>query len=148
MAGFGLLPFGTGPYGFGTPTTGAAPPVGAAGSRYINPVTRDYQIDPATGQQAQMPPLRQRVLLAVMTVLRSSTALPGMGINLPKKMGTTYEVETQNAVLLAVRQMTDVEKVMRVDRIDVKRTGTGRSEITISYTDLTTGEQDRVTARG
>lgn len=95
-----------------------------------------------------MPPLRQRVLLAVMTVLRSSTAVPTMGVNMPKKMGTTYQVEAQNAVLLALRQMIEVEKVLRVDRIDVKKTGTGRSEITISYTDLTTGEQDRVTARG
>lgn len=148
MAGFGLMPFGFGPYGFGTPAVGVAPPTGAAGSRYINPQSRDYEIDPATKQQAQMPGVRQRVLLAVTTVLRSSTAIPGMGINMPKKMGTSYEAQVRNAVLMSLRQMTDVEKVLRVDAIIVMRTGTGRSQITISYTDLTTGETDKVTANG
>ena len=142
------MPFGFGPYGFGTPATGEAPPTGAAGSRYINPQTRDYEIDSVTKQQAQMPGLRQRVLLAVTTVLASSTAIPGMGVNLPKKMGTSYEAQVRNAVLMSVRQMTEVEKVLRVDAIIVKRTGTGRSQVTISYTDLATGEQDKVTANG
>jgi len=142
------MPFGVGPYGFGTPVTGVAPPSGAAGSRYINPQSRDYEIDPVTKQQAQMPGVRQRVLLAVTTVLRSSTAVPGMGIDMPKKMGTSYEAQVRNAVLASLRQMIEVEKVLRVDAILVKRTGTGRSQITISFTDLTTGEQDRVTANG
>ena len=148
MAGFGTYAYGMSPYGLGTPATGVAPPVGAAGSRYINPQTRDYEIDPATGQQAQMPGIRQRVLLALTTVLASSTAVPGMGVRLPKKMGTTYEAEVRNAVLVALRQMIEVEKVLRVDAIIVKRTGTGRSSITVSYTDLTTGEADRVTSNG
>ena len=142
------MPFGVGPFGFGTPVTGVAPPTGAAGSRYINPQTRDYEIDPTTKQQAQMPGLRQRVLLAVTTVLASSTAVPGMGVALPKKMGTSYEAQVRNAVLMSLRQMIDVEKVLRVDAIIVKRTGSGRSQITISYTDLATGEQETVTANG
>ena len=142
------MPFGFGPYGFGTPAVGEAPPTGAAGSRYINPQSRDYEIDAVTKQQAQMPGLRQRVLLAVTTVLASSTAVPGMGVNLPKKMGTSYEAQVRNAVLMSLRQMIDVEKVLRVDAIIVKRTGSGRSQITISYTDLATGEQETVTANG
>lgn len=148
MPGFGNFAFGLSPYGLGTPATAALPPTGAAGCRYINPATGDYEIDPSTKQQAQMPSVRQRVLLAVATLLRSSTAVPGMGIQLPRKMGSSYEAEARNSVLLALRQLIQVERVVRVDAIYVKRGLGGRSLITISFTDLTTGISDKVTFNG
>ena len=83
----------------------------------MNPATGDYEQDLVTGQFAQMPPLRQRVVLALRTLLRSSAAVPTMGVELPRKMGTTYAAEVRNAVLVALRQLVEVEKVMRIDGI-------------------------------
>jgi hypothetical protein len=148
MAGAGLLPFGLGPFGFGTPLSVEAPPAGAAGSRYLNPATGDYEQDPTTRQFAQMPALRQRVVLALRTLLRSSTAVPTMGVELPRKMGTTYAAEVRNAVLVALRQLVEIEKIMRVDGITTVKGVGGRSLITVSYTDLTTGEADEARVNG
>lgn len=144
--GIGFLPVGTGPFGFGVPPSAAVPPTGPAGSRYINPATRDYQQDPATGQLKQMPPLRQRVLLTLLTVAGSSAAVPTMGVTYPRKMGDDFEAQVKAAVRYGMRQMTDIERVMRIDSIVVERGFSGRGRITLSYTDLTTGLADRVSA--
>lgn len=145
MPGLGLSSAGLCPYGTGTPITGAAPPTGQAGSRYINPATKDYEQDTTTKQLAQMPAIRQRVLLAVLTVFRSSTVYNG-GIKTPRKMGTLFETEMKQAVRATLRILTDVEKVVRIDSITVKRGGnSGRSMTTIEYTDLTTNLTDSVT---
>lgn len=136
MAGFGSMAMGTGPFGLGTPATGEDPPDGPAGSRYIDPTTRDYAQDPDTKQLKQMPAARQRVLLALMTLVGSSSALPTFGVKPPKKMGDTYESQMKNAVRLALRHLTDVEQVIRVDSIVVERGLGGRSRTTVSFTDL------------
>lgn len=141
--GFGLSSFGLSPYGTGTPETSAVPASGAAGSRYINPATRDYQQDPTTGQLAQMPSTRQRVLLALLTVQGSSSVYGRFGIKLPRKMGTSFEVEMRFAVRAALRHLTDAEKVIRIDSITVERGAGSRSRTTVSYTDLATGETDQ-----
>lgn len=143
MSGVGISSFGLSPYGTGTPATGEAPPTGSAGSRYINPATRDYEQDTTTKQLAQMPGVRQRVLLAVLTLARSSTVYPG-GIKQPRKMGTLFVAEMHQAVRATLRILTDVEKVVRIDTITVERGTGGRSRTTIEYTDLTTGEPDSV----
>src|SRR5262245_27076239 len=146
MSGIGLSSFGLSPYGTGTPVTGAAPPTGTAGSRYINPATRDYEQDSTTKQLAQMPAIRQRVLLAVIPAFHSSTVYEG-GIKTPRKMGTLFKTEMHNAVRATLKQLTDVEKVIRIDSITVERGGnSGRSRTTIEYTDLTTNLSDTVTA--
>jgi len=131
-------------YGFFTPATTEAPPSGAAGCRYINPATRDYEVDSDTGQLAQMPAKRQRVLIAVMTELGSSSALQDLGIRRPRKMGTNFEGEMRAAVRATLRTMVDVEKVIRIDDIIVKRGSGGRAETTIVFTDLETEEQHEV----
>jgi hypothetical protein len=92
--------------------------------------------------------LRQRVVLALRTLLGSSAAVPTMGVELPRKMGTTYAAEVRNAVLVALRQLVDVEKIMRVDGITTVKGAGGRSLITVSYTDLTTGEADEARVNG
>ncbi len=145
MSGVGLSSFGLSPYGTGTPVEGEAPPTGTAGSRYINPATRDYQQDPITKQLAQMPGVRQRVLLAVLTLANSSTVYKG-GIRQPRKMGTFFRAEMTQAVRATLRILTDVEKVIRIDSITVERGSGGRSRTTIEYTDLTTGASDTVKA--
>lgn len=139
------MPAGTGPFGLGTPTTSAAPPDDPAGSRYINPATKDYEQDSTTKQLAQMPPVRQRVLIAVTTIQTSSTALPKFGRVMPRKMGPSFEAEIEASLRASLRQLTDVEQVIRIDGITVERGASGRYRPTLSYTDTTTGLQDSVT---
>lgn len=145
MAGFGTMPFGLGPFGIGTPATGTAPPTGAAGSRYIDPRSGDFLQDSTSKQLGQMPPVRQRVLLAIATLRKSSTALPPFGIVLPRKVSSTYEAELEASIRSSLRQMTEVEKVLRIDSIVIERGSLGRTQFTLAYTDITTGESDRVT---
>lgn len=142
MSAYGTMPFGTGPFGLGTPTSLTAPPTGTAGVRYLNPASRDYEVDPATGQLAQMPSIRQRVLLAVTTLFRSSTAVPTFGIKLPRKMGTTFPAEADAAVRSALRHLTETEALIRINSVTTERYG-GRARITVAWTDLSTGLEDR-----
>jgi hypothetical protein len=130
------------PFGLGTPAPTGDPPDGASGTRYLNPATRDYQVDTATGQLAQMPSIRQRVLIALLTVRGSATAAPAFGIVPPRKMGDQFTAEMQQAVRSALKQLTDVEKVVRIDGILVERGAGSRSKTTVIFTDLTTGEGD------
>lgn len=145
MPGFGLFPAGLGPFGIGTPVSADPLPGGSAGCRYIDPSTGDYQKDVVSLQFQQMPPLRQRVLLALKTILSSSTAVPNYGIKFPTKMGNQYEAQVRNSVQVALNQLTSIEKVMRINSITVLKGSGGRSLITVAYTDLTTGQDDQVT---
>lgn len=145
MAGFGTSPYGTSPYGFGSVDEASEQASNPFGSRFLDPATRDYRFDSSTGQFGQMPPLRQRVLLTLMTVLNSS-AVAGFGTKLPKKIDRTFVESTKQMVRVALRYLTDTERVMRIDAIEV-RTGGWRAEITVSYTDLETGVRDEVTSR-
>ncbi len=134
-----------GPFGVDTPAETAEPATGSVGSRYINPATRDYEFNESTGHLSQMPTLRQRVLLAVMTRKGSSTALPDFGISLPPKMGSTFEAEVTASVRSALIHLTDTERVMRIDSVVVEKGAGGRARVTISYTDTTAGTPDSVT---
>lgn len=141
MTGFGTLPFGTGPMGLGTPVTGNAPPDGEAGCRYINPASKDYEQDPATLQYKQMPKVRQQVLLAVTTLRKSASTLDWLGIRLPRKMGDRFQAEVEKSVRSALRHLTDVQKVIRLDSVTAVHGQGGRGKITIAWTDLTTGKR-------
>jgi len=143
--GFGLMPFGLGPFGLETPDDPPEPPTGTAGSRYINPATGDYETDGVTGQLKQMPRTRQRVLLALVTLRRSASTSPGFGGKYPRKMGTTFEIETRQAVLFALKHLIEVEKAIRIENILIERGLGSRARITVSYTDLDTNEPDQVT---
>jgi phage baseplate assembly protein W len=143
MPGFGSAPFGGSPYGLGVPGEAALPTTSPAGSRYIDASTRDYAYNATTGQFAQMPEIRQRVLLALLTEQGSIPTQPTFGIKRPQKMGDTFEAEMKAAVRLALQQMTDVEKVLRIDQILVRKGVGGRSETTVVYTDMTTGVPDQ-----
>lgn len=136
--------FGTGPMGLGTPVSGSAPPVGAAGCRYINPATRDYEQDPNTKQLKQMPPVRQQVLLAITTILASATTLDWLGIRLPRKMGDRFQAESEKSVRAALRHLTETQKVIRIDLIKAERGLGGRGRITVGWFDLKTGKRDQV----
>jgi len=144
MPGIGLFPAGFGPFGIGTPLSADPLPTPGSGCRFIDPSSKDYAIDTATKQFQQMPPLRQRVLLALITVFASSTAVPKMGVQMPTKMGRTYEAQVRNSINVALNQLVNIEKVMRVNSITVIKGSGGRSLVTVSYTDLTTNTDDSV----
>lgn len=144
--GLGDSPMGQFPLGYSAAAAGIEPPDGPAGSRYLNPGSGDYELDDDTRQLKQMPALRQRVLLTIRTALGSSTALPGFGIGIPDRMGNGFERKIAERIHLAFGRMTDTEKVMRIEQIVVAKVSSGRAAVTLVYTDLSTGEQDQVTA--
>ncbi len=143
MPGLGTVSIGSTPFGIGTPVSVAAPPSGTAvGVRFLNPITRDYQQDPDTLHLAQMPILRQRVYLAMMTIKRSATAVPGFGILLPPKLAASWRADVSSAVRTALRRLTDVERIMRIESIGLTKSPGGRVLAIVKFVDLDTGESD------
>ena len=67
-----------------------------------------------------------------------------MGVQMPTKMGRTYEAQVRNSINVALNQLVNIEKVMRVNSITVIKGSGGRSLVTVSYTDLTTNTDDSV----
>ncbi len=130
---------GNTPFGIGTPVL-AADPANQRDqkfSRYLNPNSGDYEIDPDTGGIAQMPAVRQRVLIIMKTIRGSSTSLPGLGIRLPPKIDETFELAVKNGIREAFSIMTDIEKSLSIDGMQIKRLSSGRIRVIFAYTDLT-----------
>ncbi len=144
MAGFGVLGFGTGPFGLGVPVSASVPPDGPAGCRYLDSSSKDYFQDSTTRQLQQMPKVRQQVLLALTTLKGSATTLPEFGIRLPRKMGDRFQAEVTNSVKLALKHLTDTQKVIRLDSVLAEHGMGGRARITVSYTELANKKQDKV----
>jgi len=131
-------PIGSTPFGMGTPVAAPLPATqGPALARYIDPGTGDFVIDADVGQFASMPMLRQRVLLVLNTVLGSSTAMPELGVPRPRKIDESYVAATKAAVRRAFYRLTDIERVMLIEDIQVERASTGRVSLTLVYRDLT-----------
>jgi len=131
-------PVGSTPFGMSTPV--AAPEAATQGpalSRYIDPGSGDYVIDASVGQFGSMPSLRQRVLLVMNTELGSALAVPDLGIPRPKKIDETYIAATRAAVRRAFYRLTDIEKLMRIESIDIEKRTSGRVQVTLVYRDLT-----------
>ena len=138
MAGLGGAALGSSPFGVGTPVPGTPNPKQPTSySRYINPGSGDYGVDPATGQLEQMPPVRQRMLIVMKTILGSSSVLPRLGIDVPRKIDKTIVNAMRNSIREAYRQLTDVEKVVRLDTVLVSTQSLGRLAVVIGFTDLT-----------
>lgn len=121
------------------------PPVGhSALCRYLDGYSGDYRIDATTGHLAGMPVVRQRVLLAIMTVRGSSSVLPTFGMRHPPKIEASTTWAMQAEVRSALSSMVDRHEI-RIDQIDVEQVeGSGRIRVTVDYTDLTTGQADKV----
>jgi phage baseplate assembly protein W len=148
MGGFGICPGGAFAFGFGCGDAAPEPPnpeLSTWGSRFINAGSGDYEYNSTTRQLKQMPGLRQRFLIKLTTVLGSNTVLPALGVGLPRKIDQSFERKVDNAVRIAMRQETDVDRVARIDSVSVVRgTNSGRVTITVAYTDLETGSRDTV----
>ena len=145
MAGFGQTPLGTSPFGLGTPL--ALPPetTGTWGIRWLNPITRNFEIDPATNQYKQMPEMRQRVYLALAETFGSSTVRPKDGLKLPDKMGDGFERLMEAQVRMALDYLVNVERAIDIDLILVEKVNSQRAHTIVQWTDRTTGETDSLT---
>jgi len=144
-SGLGVSAIGSAPFGVGTPATAVAPPTGKpTGAAFISGLGRDYEIDGDTTELKRMPVLRQRVRNALAQSFGSSTTRPTDGLRWPKRGGLQAPQKIDIAVRTALRYLTDVEKVLRVDQVLSDLTGV-RPLVTILYTDLSTRTADTVT---
>lgn len=138
-------PFDFGPFGIGTPIDAPAPPmVKASMSRYIDPVSKDFGVDPFTGNLRSMPGVRQRFLLLAATLLGSSSVLPDLGIVFPTIIDDSFARRVDVAIRSAASHMTDVEKVARINKVSVTTGSLGRVLVLIAYDDLTLGVSDSI----
>lgn len=133
--GFGTSSLGLSAFGGGDPTSGSSPPIATQASRYVNPDTRDYEVDPTTRGFRRMTGLRQRIQLALSTLRGSSTTLQTWGVTIPRKVTASFAAEVEQSVRAALSQLTDVEKLIHVDRVDVYQYAM-RSRVTVFFTDL------------
>lgn len=142
MSGLGLFPVGNTPFGSGTPVIAAAPPSDSPElANYLDPRTSDYVVND-DGSYQRMPLVRHRVLMLLKTELGSAAYEPDVGLKLPKKMGTSFEQEVRGSILLA---LSLIGSDIRIDDVIVIRSPMGRADITVAYTDLTTGNSDTLT---
>lgn len=140
-------PLGSTPFGLGTPVAAPVPPADPPSfSRYINPGTRSFEIDTSTGHFKSMPALRQRALIILMTVHGSSSVLRELGVRRVDKVSPDSLARLRTNVRDALAQLTTVERVMRIDGLVVDEVSPGRVMVLLSYTDLTTGRRDSVSA--
>lgn len=136
------------PFGAGSPSTTTAPPaVPALTALFLDPRTRDHVVM-SDSELGRMPVVRQMFAIALMTVVGSMTSNPTFGVDLPKKIDDSFDRRARTAVLNACRHITG-PKLATITNITVDTATTmGRANITVSYTDLTTGSADIFSTRG
>lgn len=144
MSGFGATPFGTGPYGLGTPATSSSNAgvplpneLGVTQSgRYINPRTRQYEYD-ANGRAKGMPAVQQLVELAMLTVSGSSAMAP-LGEDAPNGViGTNFVARTTEAIERALARLVS-DKLIEITSIEINTANRPIFRV-VRWTDLTTG---------
>lgn len=144
MAGFGVAPFGSSPYGLGTPATTAADNSGVVladdlgvqhGSRYINPRTRQYEYD-AHGRAKGMPNVRQLAMLAFLTI-EGSSAMADLGIEEASGViGVNFVARRKEAIQRAFARLTR-DKLLTITSIEVDITRRPTFTL-VRWKDLTT----------
>jgi phage baseplate assembly protein W len=139
--------FEFGPFGTGTPVDAPEPPRGLTTlCRFLDPVSQDFTVNTVDGHLEQMPPVRQRFLLLLSTLVGSSSTLPTLGIEVPRIIDDSFERQVDAAVRVGARQMTEIEKVARIDKVTVQATSLGRVAVLVAYQDLTLGVSDNALA--
>lgn len=146
MSGFGTMPFGTQPFGLGTPAT-AGSNAGALlpdvygvtqGSRYIDSSIRQYTYG-ANGNSAGMSNTAQLVLMAVLTVAGSS-AQTSLGLENPSGViGPNFVSQQQTKITNALAALV-AAKTIAVTAIDVNVTNRPVSTV-VRWVDLTTSQE-------
>jgi hypothetical protein len=113
-----------------------------SGVRYLDPVTRDYAI--RDGELLLASPARQRVIILLVTELRTSLAVKG--IKFPAKHDETTERTVRAEVHRTLQPLVD-EGAIALQEVTVRREASGvigRLGIRVSFIDLETEEEDDV----
>lgn len=156
MSGFGSSPFGGGPYGIGTPavsyTSGGKalpiadyrnPKAGAQRARWINPLTKRFEVD-TNGQIVGMDAVQQQVYLALRTI--RGTALPdslGSDILSTQDVGDDFAARMRVAVDRALTRLI-AAKLISVVSVDVSQFAEDGRFIRVRWLNLAT-KQERTT---
>ncbi len=151
MSGFGNQPYGSSPYGIGTPITATAPggavlretSTGSSlGSRLINAETRDYVVD-ENGRIVGMSDVQQLMQIALGTV-KGSSAMLGLGHALATLDVITDNVERRVATIVddAVLHLTS-RKLVEILSVVTTRMHAGALHIVVRWRDLTTGLEQK-----
>lgn len=144
--GMGSCGFGNAPMGSGDIVTGAASPSrfllkedGTLGEcAKINPVTGDFVVT-ARGEKVGDDSINQMVYLALRTDL-GSAAVTTLGIELPSGViRDDVKVTVRNAVLAAVKRLTDANLIAVVD-VATDRLGPTSIRIHVRWQRLSTGQ--------
>lgn len=147
MSGIGNSPFGSGPFGVGTPI--AAPTPGGAifrdpktgesrTGRYIDPETGRYAFD-EFGRVLGQATVPQLVQIAYATV-RGSSVIASLGNRLStlQTIGSDYAKRIDTLLREPVADLVNA-KQMAITKIDVQRLGTSSVIARVYWRDLTTG---------
>lgn len=146
--GFGLAPFGSSIFGYGSPAL-ANPNIGKALAtttgvgevRFINPKTKDYEMDPATGKLLGGTDTQQLVYLALVTVSNSSAVQSlGQGISKIKLITSNLQRQVENEVQLALRSLI-IKNIISLDSVTVDRDRNNAVIIVVAWTDLAREQQ-------
>lgn len=144
------MPFGdstASPFGPGTLAVATDPPYGPADlSRWVSPGTGSAELDTETGHLATMPTVRQRMLLILRTRRGSVVGMPDFGVELPTIIDEQFPRRVEMSIRASAVQLTDIERLVKIDSITVQTTALGRAQVSVSYTDLTSSESARVSA--
>ncbi len=145
MPGLGLAPCGFFALGFGQDEEIQGPPEDPiVGATFINPRTRDYEVND-DGSYQRMPVTRHRVLMLLQTQLDSSVrvdANEAIGLKLPEKIDQSFKQKAEQAVR---RCLEPLAGDIRIDAVNTTVRPTGKVDITVEYIDLTTGNADTAT---
>ena len=156
MSGFGSQPFGSSPYGIGTPAT--APEDGGAllrdvdtgqtrGSRKVDPFTRDYVVD-TNGRLVGMGNTKQLVLLAVSTK-QGSAAMRQLGQTLRDidRISPNFQRRVDHALRDAVQHLVNSNLIEVVGtEVEVLRPGVAFARL--RWRDVETGLEDEELIEG
>jgi hypothetical protein len=147
MSGFGSTGFGSTPYGIGTPPD--TDPNGGTilsdaysgapqGGRSLDPVSRDYVMDPTFGRIRGMSNAQQLVLLAISTD-KGSAAMAELGQQLKgiKRITNDFEQRVDGTLRGALAYLV-ARSMIEVKSVNVMRLGDGRAYARLVWRDLTT----------
>lgn len=146
MQGLGLFPCGLAPLGFGAPeaATEYAKEFKSLGARELDPFTKDYAFDAETGGFKQTSAVNHAVVAALSSRKGSSTVLRNFGIDPPRYIDSTYRRSLEFAIRDALRELTDVVKVARIESIDIAAHSAG-ADVVVIYRNLMNGREERAT---
>jgi hypothetical protein len=150
MSGFGSQPFGTGPYGLGTPATATS--IGGSilrdtttgeslGSRQIDPLTKDYVLDD-NGRLLGMSDVKQLVLIAVSTT-KGSSAMRELGHELRSidRITANFAARVRNTLLAAVQHIVD-RRLIEVLDVVVELVRPGVAKVRLRWRDVSTQNEE------